>query len=292
MGWMPSDLVGFRATKDKQPCGPARWRYHDDGRIELEGSGFPTRGWPADINQWSDLIHEKAAKHGIEPHQLAAVMSIESGGRPGLCLKCKSTSVSGCNHSGECNHREGMGLMAVTLRTAKGMNDGKSVSEQQLRFDNDLNVDLGAKYMRYQMDRHGGDYVHAAVAYNAGSVRCGRGATFSAPKEGCPPDQFGVVQGCVRLSKPMAGLVCAPSELVPGKYNCTVNYPLNAIKLNNAAVEHFLGRPPQPVTPPPGLPVVGRGLLGDLAIVAAGAVLGYAAVELAASLPKRRPAWA
>ncbi|MHC4814344.1 MAG: transglycosylase SLT domain-containing protein [Planctomycetota bacterium] len=286
---MASEWIGFQATKDKQPCGPARWRYLEDGRIEIQGQGSPTRAWPSEINQWTDLINKTAAKYGIEPHHLAALMGIESGGRPGLCLKCKSKETSGCNHSGECNHREGMGLMAVTLTTAKAMNNGKGLTEQQLRFDNELNLDLGAKYLRYQLDRNRNDYVHAAVAYNAGSVRCGRGGTFSSPKEACPPDQFGVVQGCVRTSKPYKGLVCAPSVLVPGKYNCTVNYPLNAIKMANSAVEHFLGKKPLPPPgPQPVTPTAQSAMLTNVAFIGAGVLLGYAAYELLGSIPGRR----
>lgn len=295
-----TDFVSFTTDKG-QKCGDGRWRYTDDGRVELDGS-FPDRSWPPEINQWRDLINEKAAKHGLQPHQLAAVMGIESGGRPGLCLKCPTNreGVAGCgrmadgvwtNHGGQCNHREGMGLMAVTLRTAKSMNDGKGLTEHELRNNNALNIDLGAKYLRHQMDRYGGDFVHGAVAYNAGSIRCGGSTTFSAPKESCPRDQFGVVQGCVRRSAPAKSLVCAPSVAVPGKFNCAVNYPLNAMKMNNSAVANFLGIPPPkppepkpPVSPPVSPPVPVAGLGRDLMLVGAAALLGYAAVELWDSL--------
>ena len=292
-----TDFVSFANDKG-QKCGDGRWRYTNDGRVELDGS-FPDRSWPPEINQWRDLINEKAAKHGLQPHQLAAVMGIESGGRPGLCLKCPKNreGVAGCNHGGQCNHREGMGLMAVTLTTAKFMNDGQGLTEHELRNNSDLNVDLGAKYLRHQMDRYGGDFVHGAVAYNAGSIRCGGSTTFSAPKEPCPRDQFGVVQGCVRRNTPAKSLVCAPSAAVPGKFNCAVNYPLNAMKMNNSAVTNFIGAPlpkppepkPPPLPPPAAPPIPVADLGRDVAVVAAAALLGYAAAELWDSLASGAP---
>jgi len=247
---MAGPWVGFDCSGST-----GRWRHLDDGTIELDGVGVPEAEWPSEVYQWRTLINEVAASVGVEPHQLAAIMAMESGGRPGLCLKCKGSG-SGCDHDGECNHREGMGLMAVTLRTAKHMNGGVAVTEAALRYDNELNVLLAAKYLKYQMDRYGGDFVRAAVAYNAGSVKCGRGKTFSSPKETCPKDMFGVVQGCVRRSSPASNLVCEPSVAVPGMFNCTVNYPLKAIGLNNAAAIRFGvaggGRLPGPL-PGPGL---------------------------------------
>ena len=55
-----TDFVSFANDKG-QKCGDGRWRYTNDGRVELDGS-FPDRSWPPEINQWRDLINEKAAK--------------------------------------------------------------------------------------------------------------------------------------------------------------------------------------------------------------------------------------
>ena len=100
----------------------------------------------------------------------------------------------------------------------------------------------------------GGDFVKAAVAYNAGSVRCGSGSTWE-QKEPCPPTVWGVVMGCTLASKDYGG--CAPSELSPGKYKCPNNYPGIFIKALNAAIANGWGDMPPGVEPPE--PVVNGG---------------------------------
>lgn len=257
------------------PCpGSPSWSYDADGRIEVEGLGKPEKPWPKAVNQWQSLIHASAKKHGIGPQHLAAVMAIESSGKPGGCL---------LKADGHCNLKEGIGLMAITIGAAHDFDP--SITEDQLRYDNALNIDLGARYLSQKMKKYGGDYVMAAVAYNAGGVYCGVPYTFEIPKEACPVF-WGVKQGCNRRKSPVPGLLCEPSVLVPGKYNCTVGYPLNAVGLNNAAVTHFLGLPPLPPPPPgpgPG-PATERAKAKGPSVVwvaaMAGVAMGFAATLL------------
>lgn len=270
-----------------------RWRVRSDKRIEVDGLGVPSQPWTNEVDQWAEIIALKAAKYDVPAYWIAAIMSLETGGRPGLCLRLKD---------GSCSTREGMGLMAMLLSTAKQL-AGRTVTENELLNDYDLQIDLGTKLLSQLRDKYGGDYVKAAIGYNAGSVRCGNGNTFQRPKEPCPPTPWGVVMGCIRTGRAI-NPYCAPSIVEPGKFACPVDYPNKAIGTHNAALargytEHGLGQP-LPVPPPNGdgepaepLAVAGTGMMGKILPFAMGAVAGYFAIGLITKrlrkAPKRRP---
>ena len=202
-----------------------RWRVLADHRIEVDGVGVPMRAWPSEVNQWDTLIAMKAAKYDVPAYWVAAIMALETGGRPGLCLR---------KADGSCNTREGMGLMAMLLSTAKGL-AGRTVTQHELLNDYDLQIDLGAKLIKRLSDQYAGDYVKVAISYNAGSVRCGNGSTFNLPKEPCPPTPWGVIMGCIRTGRTI-NAYCAPSTIESGKYACPVDYPQVAIGTHNSAI--------------------------------------------------------
>jgi hypothetical protein len=254
-----------------------RWRILPDLRIEIEGHGSPIQPWPKGVDQWSDLIALKAAEYSVPAYWIAAIMALETAGQPGLCLKTSD---------GSCSTREGMGLMAMLLSTANTL-AGRTVTEEELLNDYDLQIDLGAKLIAQLSDKYQGDYVKVAIGYNAGSVRCGSGNTFQQPKEPCPPTPWGVVMGCIRTSRAINSY-CAPSTVDPAKFACPVNYPQVAIGTHNAALAagwnaQGLGTKPLPVPPPiePGdskTLVAGLGAGAAVPLIAGG-VLGFLAVR-------------
>lgn len=178
------------------------------------------RTWPAAMEQWKPLIQASSTLYGLEPSWLAAIMATESGGTPGLCARL-------ADHT--CAQNEGAGLMAILPSTA-ALFAGRRVTSEELMANNEFSIELGAKILRALIDKNQSDFVMAAIAYNAGSVKCGRGRVWrpagsDLPRDPCPPTSWGVVMGCV--------------ESPPGSGKIVVNdYPERAIEFANAAADH------------------------------------------------------
>ncbi len=96
------------------------------------------------------IVREAAAKYGIEPQLLAAVIAVESGYR--------SDAVS---------PKGAQGLMQLMPATAREL----SVENP---FDPEQNIDGGARYLKQLLDQHGDSFVEALAAYNAGAGRVAR----------------------------------------------------------------------------------------------------------------------
>ena len=251
-GWSFGDSPSGAWQKFDCPGSTRRWRQVPDGKIEVEGLGAPHGGWTEEMNQWRPLILEKASKYEISPAWIAAIMRLESGGRPDVCYR----PVKG----GPCSTKDGAGLMAMLKSTASSL-AGRTVELQELMDDQDLSVDLGAKLIRQLSDRANGDYLRMAVAYNAGygsckdgEVRCGSttssGRTVQSPKESCPPTPWGTIMGCVRTTAKLSH--CVPSAVVPGMNVCPNLYPDIAIKAHNEAIEQgYYGQKIGPLPPEP-----------------------------------------
>ena len=62
-----------------------------------------------------------------------------------------------------------IGVMQMSLPTAEWL-VGQPVSVEQLK-NPVLNIDLGTRYVRHQMDRYDDDIYKAVAAYNAGTYR-------------------------------------------------------------------------------------------------------------------------
>ena len=94
--------------------------------------------------EFADLIQDAARRHEVTPELLAAIARVESNFDP-LALSPK----------GAC------GLMQLIPATAErfGVENVFSASE---------NIDGGARYMRWLLDRYSGDTRLALAAYNAG----------------------------------------------------------------------------------------------------------------------------
>lgn len=221
------------------PDSSPSWRYLDNGRIETSDRGVTTRAWPTGVNQWKSLIDASAVSYGLPSHWVAAIMAMESGGKPGLCARMSD---------GTCAQNEGAGLMIMLPATASSL-AGRSVTSEELLADHSLAIDLGAKYLRQNLDNKltggdypGGDFVFAATSYNAGRVRCGTGSVWrpsgsNLPKVPCPATSWNVVMGCVDTKN---GVVVS-------------DYPRKVIELANAALDKGFGTGgaiPSPPSPP------------------------------------------
>lgn len=89
-------------------------------------------------------ITSSAARYGIERGVLHALAEVESGFRP------DALSPSGA-----------MGIMQLMPATADALGLATPM-------DPEANIEAGARYLRQQMDRFGGDLALALAAYNAG----------------------------------------------------------------------------------------------------------------------------
>lgn len=105
-------------------------------------AGVPTGG--PDGGQYAGLIQAAAQRHGIDPQIFTNLVRQESGFDP--------TAGSPAGARGLCQ------LMPGTAR-ALGVTDVTDPAQS---------LEGGAKYLRQQLDRFGGDYTKALAAYNAG----------------------------------------------------------------------------------------------------------------------------
>ena len=117
-----------------------RYRRASSPRPPDPGRPGPARA-PA---RYADLVQELAARHGVNPALVEAVMRIESGFDP------NAVSPKGA-----------AGLMQVMPRTAARLR----VPD---RFDPRSNVSGGVRHLRHLLDRYRGDVALALAAYNAG----------------------------------------------------------------------------------------------------------------------------
>jgi hypothetical protein len=222
------------------PCSgtSARWRYLENGQIEIDGLGVPTRSLPPGVEQWRPKIVLYAAKYRVSPHQIAAEMAFESGGDP--------------NARSPSNARGLMQLMPST-GAEWASRIGRPISSPDELFTNpDLNLEAGVAYLAYQMGRYK-DFLLAATAYNAGSVKC--------------------------MSDPKVAAKCTTGSFWD---MCTdgSDYPLQVAKFANAAA--VSGWPVSWVTVP--AIVGGTGLLAFFASMAA-------TYYVVTSLREHRPVW-
>lgn len=115
---------------------------------------FTKRAWrghlPSSMMQWDRYIRKNAETFNIPAALIAAVIEIESQG--------KATSVGAGNE---------IGLMQLMLPTAQQMG---YTGRREALFNVQLNIYYGAKYLRWQWDRYGGNIEKVFSAYNAGTA--------------------------------------------------------------------------------------------------------------------------
>ncbi|GEM_PF-2524933 len=116
-------------------------------------------GWaprlPAQGQPYSALVASAAATQGVDDRLLGALTWTESGFRPGAV-----------------SHAGAAGLTQLMPGTARGLGLRVDSSVDQ-RFDPELNLNGGAKYLRQQLVRFGSMEL-ALAAYNAGPTRVAR----------------------------------------------------------------------------------------------------------------------
>lgn len=106
--------------------------------------------------KWDAEIATAAAKHGVDPVLVEAVMAQESGGDP------KAGSAVGAR-----------GLMQLMPETAAGLGVDPEDPAQ--------NIEGGTRYLRQMLDQFGGDEEKALAAYNAGPATVEKAIASAGP---------------------------------------------------------------------------------------------------------------
>jgi len=114
------------------------------GEFESALSVAVSHGGASDRGRVEDAVAKAAVEHGVDADLLLAVAEVESGLRP------DAVSSKGA-----------LGVMQLMPATAARMGVADALNP-------DENIDGGARYLREQMDRFGGDLSLALAAYNAG----------------------------------------------------------------------------------------------------------------------------
>ncbi len=112
--------------------------------VEVEDAWGRDSGWREAAGEYADYIHVAAKRHDLDPALLTAVMEVESAFNP------KAVSPKGAR-----------GLLQLMPATARrfGVEDS---------FDPQQNVDGGARYLSWLLDRFEGRTELALAGYNAG----------------------------------------------------------------------------------------------------------------------------
>lgn len=109
---------------------------------------------------YSSVIRREAARHGLPPALVAAVIHRESSG----------------NARAFNPNDPSYGLMQLLLPTAQQMGYRGTV---QGLYDPETNIALGTAYLGWQLKRYRGDIPSAVAAYNAGTAFRRTGGTFA-----------------------------------------------------------------------------------------------------------------
>jgi len=166
------------ASPMPSPCSELVATFRDDGKIEVGGHA-PTKKWTPRVDGWRELIELSASRYGVPTAVVAAIMSLESGGNPEVESPAGALGL--------------MQLMPSTYNMLLGRTKGTLVDHAEAK-DPATNIDLGVKLLGMHLSRYKGNFVSAAVAYNAGSPKCGQCKCWD--KKGCAEDPWGIKTDC------------------------------------------------------------------------------------------------
>lgn len=116
----------------------------------------PAAELPDRLARWRAIIEGAAKKYRIDPALITAMIEVESAG-----------NAQAIRQEPRINDAS-IGLMQILHGTAKGL--GYKGTAQGLH-DPYINVDLGTRYLRRQLDRYKNQIDLAVAAYNSGTAR-------------------------------------------------------------------------------------------------------------------------
>jgi soluble lytic murein transglycosylase-like protein len=125
----------------------SEWEWSPAARAILEVAPVSTGCIPPAVGDFKSLIAKHASLTGLKPELLTAVVRQESGFNP--CAVSRAGAI---------------GLMQLMPETAEYM----GVADP---FDAEENLRGGSRFLKFLMDRYGGDVALALGAYNAGPGR-------------------------------------------------------------------------------------------------------------------------
>ena len=105
---------------------------------------------------WKDDVFRDAESHNLDPYDVAALIRQESEFNPNAKSRANA-----------------YGLMQLLPSTGRlmGKQQGIAVTRPSMLFNPALNIQLGTKYLRAQLDTWAGDWYRTLAAYNAGPGR-------------------------------------------------------------------------------------------------------------------------
>ncbi|GIP15465.1 lytic transglycosylase [Paenibacillus montaniterrae] len=104
--------------------------------------------------KYQEIIAEKSNKYEVDPHLIAAVIRVESNFT-----------------TGRESPKGAIGLMQLMPTTAEWIverTEMRAISSEELKFNPELNIELGTWYLKHLMEQFEGDMIISIAAYNAG----------------------------------------------------------------------------------------------------------------------------
>jgi hypothetical protein len=163
------------------PCNlKARYRYTDDGHIEVESVGAPRlEQWPGEVDEFRPFIESAADASGLSRALLAGLVAVESGGKPNIVSP------------------EGrMGLAQIPRNVARMVANKDfpvdtsevDVPDQQILHPV-WNLAHAARALAYFLEQRDLNLVAGLAVYDRGDVKC-------EPNPDCPESRWGVLTDC------------------------------------------------------------------------------------------------